>query len=259
MFAPRIVAPPIVKSVLVVVILFDSVAAPVVLKPLGAITAPVAPLVNSPELVITTVVAEVIALFIAKAVPVRDIVPTSVTTAPVNVVVPDPADCVIESAVKAELAVTFAALTMVTAPRDVPPAIPVKTILPVPAVSPKEEPPSTVVPKVILAPPPDEVFIVRAPEAILTAPVILTTPLTVVKEDAAVVVTAPIVIVADAVDTATVPATLTAFVPVFNEPPENVVLDAAALPRVNPEVLPKLVVPEITLVAAVPELLKATT
>jgi hypothetical protein len=43
--------PPIVKSVSVVVILFANVAAPVVLNPLGAVIAPVAPFVKMPLLV----------------------------------------------------------------------------------------------------------------------------------------------------------------------------------------------------------------
>ena len=44
-------APPMLKVVLVVVMLLDKVAAPEVENPPGAVMAPVAPLVNIPELV----------------------------------------------------------------------------------------------------------------------------------------------------------------------------------------------------------------
>ena len=54
---PTIRAPDMVKAVLVVVILLDKVAAPDVVNPPGAVMAPVAPLVNIPELVTATMPA----------------------------------------------------------------------------------------------------------------------------------------------------------------------------------------------------------
>ncbi len=55
--------PPILSVLLVVVMLLDRVAAPDVENPLGAIMAPVAPLVNIPELVTPTPVVAVKLLF----------------------------------------------------------------------------------------------------------------------------------------------------------------------------------------------------
>jgi len=59
---PTIKAPPMLSAVLVVVMLLDKVAAPDVENPPGAVIAPVAPLVNTPELVTATAPVAVKAL-----------------------------------------------------------------------------------------------------------------------------------------------------------------------------------------------------
>jgi hypothetical protein len=58
-------APPILKVVFVVVMLFAKFTAPVVLKPPGAVMAPVAPFVNVPLLVTATLPVDVKLLFTA--------------------------------------------------------------------------------------------------------------------------------------------------------------------------------------------------
>ncbi len=93
--------------------------------------------VNVPELLIVNGPPEVVwtVLLIAKFFPVRLIPPPAlVSNAPLKVVVPLPANCVIAAAVMA-FAVTFVALWIVKVPRRVPPPTGwLKTTLPVPAV-----------------------------------------------------------------------------------------------------------------------------
>ena len=78
------------RRVLVVVMLLARLAAPLVEKPPGAVIAPVAFLVKSPELVTATAPVEVRLLLTLKAVPVNEADPT--LAAPFNVVATDPAD-----------------------------------------------------------------------------------------------------------------------------------------------------------------------
>ena len=95
--------------------------------------------VNVPLLVIVTGPVPVVVTVLAKVkvVPLRSMPAAPlVARAPLNAVVPVPAVWATDAAVKEELAVTFAALTIVTAPSGFPPppTAPVKVTFPVPAV-----------------------------------------------------------------------------------------------------------------------------
>ena len=119
----------------------DTTPAPSCKKNPPSVMSPPAPMVRVPELVIVTVplVPVFTVPLIVMAVPLRSrpsaaSVP-SVITAPVNVVVPVPAVCVMLWEVNAASAVTFPALTISTSPSAaLPPTIPSKSIWPLPAV-----------------------------------------------------------------------------------------------------------------------------
>jgi hypothetical protein len=216
-------APPILKVVLVVVMLFAKFAAPVVLKPLGAVMAPVAPFVNVPLLVTATLPVAAKLLFTEKAVPLKTAEPTD--TVLLKVVVPVAALVWVKAPVilTTPLKLMAALLVIVTAVKLVELPLPkAPTLIMPPAafnVSASAKLPAvpSVDPVIVRAPLP-EVKTTDAASAIVKAPPILKVVLVVVmlfaKLTAPVVLKPPAAVMAPVAPFVNVPLLVTATLPV---------------------------------------------